>query len=227
MKWLTNFLVSSLGRKLIMSLTGLFLCLFLVVHMLGNLQLFIGNGETFNAYAYMMTHNPLVKIISYGNYFFILLHAVQGIMIYISNKKARGAVGYAGKGKSSTPASTSSRNMAIFGSLIFFFIAVHMAQFWGKMHFGDMPMDAQGHKDLYLIVSEAFQQEWIVIFYLLGLAALSFHLMHGFWSAFQTLGLNHKKYTPIIRAVGMAYAILIPLGFASMPIYFYILPSLQ
>lgn len=209
-----------------MSLTGIFLCLFLVVHMLGNLQLFIGNGETFNAYAYMMTHNPLIKIISYGNYFFILLHAVQGIMIYVSNKKARGGVGYAGKDKSKTPAAASSRNMAIFGSLILFFIGVHMAQFWAVMHFTDMPVDAQGHKDLYLIVSEAFQKEWVVAFYLVGLAALAFHLMHGFWSAFQTLGLNHKKYTPIIRGVGMAYAILVPLGFASMPIYFYILPNL-
>ncbi|MCP4440108.1 MAG: succinate dehydrogenase cytochrome b subunit [Aureispira sp.] len=227
MKWLTNFLVSSLGRKLIMSLTGLFLCLFLVVHMLGNLQLFVDSGETFNAYAYTMTHNPLIKLISYGNYFFILLHAIQGIAIYLYNKKARGSEKYAGKEKSKTAASTSSRNMAIFGSLIFFFIAVHMAQFWGKMHFTDMPVDALGHKDLYLIVSEAFQQEWVVIFYLLGLVALAFHLMHGFWSAFQSLGLSHKKYSPIIRAVGMAYAILIPLGFAAMPIYFYVLPMMK
>jgi len=77
MKWIIDFLLSSLGKKLIMSLTGLFLCLFLVVHMLGNLQLFFDNtGEAFNTYAYTMTTNPLIKIISYGNYFFILLHAV-------------------------------------------------------------------------------------------------------------------------------------------------------
>ena len=88
MKWIANFLLSSLGKKLIMSLTGLFLCLFLVVHMLGNLQLFVDtDGEAFNLYAYQMTHNPLIKIIAYGNYFFILLHAVQGILIYYTKQK--------------------------------------------------------------------------------------------------------------------------------------------
>ena len=126
MKWIVNFLLSSIGRKLIMSLTGLFLCLFLVVHMVGNLQLFIStdgysDGYVFNMYAYTMTHNPLIKIISYGNYFFILLHAIQGILISIHNKRAKGA-GYEGKEISDTDAKLASRNMIWLGVLIFAFI---------------------------------------------------------------------------------------------------------
>ncbi|WMX14571.1 succinate dehydrogenase cytochrome b subunit [Aureispira sp. CCB-E] len=226
MKWIIDFLLSSLGKKLIMSLTGLFLCLFLVVHMLGNLQLFFDNtGETFNLYAYHMTHNPLIKVISYGNYFFILLHAVQGILITAYNRKAKGG-SYQGKEIADTEAKLASRNMRNLGLLIFVFIGLHMWQFWAQMHFfemGKQTYDGLEVKDLYSLVKEAFSQAWVVIFYLISLVALALHLMHGFWSAFQTMGLNNKKYAPIIRAVAMGYSILIPLGFASMPIVFFVL----
>lgn len=227
MKWIIDFLLSSLGKKLIMSLTGLFLCLFLVVHMLGNLQLFFdSDGEAFNLYAYTMTHNPLIKVISYGNYFFILLHAVQGILITVYNRKAKGG-SYQGKEISDTEAKLASRNMRNLGLLILVFIGLHMWQFWAQMHFSStMPTatyDGFEVKDLYSLVKEAFSQAWVVIFYLVSLVALSMHLMHGFWSAFQSMGLNNKKYSPIIRAVAMGYAVLIPLGFASMPIVFFVL----
>lgn len=232
MKWIVNFLLSSIGRKLIMSLTGLFLCLFLVVHMVGNLQLFIStdgysDGYVFNMYAYTMTHNPLIKIISYGNYFFILLHAIQGILISVHNKRAKGA-GYEGKEISDTDAKLASRNMIWLGVLIFAFIGLHMWQFWAQMHFFEVPLmkevtpTGDEVKDLYVIVKAAFAKPFNVIFYLVSLVALSLHLLHGFWSAFQTMGLNNHKYSPIIRALGIGYAILIPLGFASMPIYFYV-----
>ncbi len=233
MKWIVNFLLSSIGRKLIMSLTGLFLCLFLVVHMVGNLQLFVStegfsDGYQFNMYAYMMTHNPLIKLVSYGNYFFILLHAIQGILISVHNKKAKGPR-YEGKEISDTDAKLASRNMIALGLLIFAFIGLHLWQFWAQMHFGEVPYiqeltaDGDKVKDLYMLVKAAFANPLNVIFYLVSLAALSLHLLHGFWSAFQTTGLNNKKYSPIIRALGIGYAVLIPLGFATMPIYFYYL----
>lgn len=233
MKWIIDFLLSSLGKKLIMSLTGLFLCLFLVVHMLGNLQLFFPSpegmpeGYVFNMYAYHMTHNPLIKIISYGNYFFILLHAVQGILITVYNRKAKGG-NYQGKEISNTEASLAARNMRNLGLLIFVFIGLHMWQFWAQMHFFDIAVmegvteGGDTIKDLYKIVSAAFAQEWVVLFYLVSLAGLAMHLWHGFWSAFQTMGLNNKKYSPIIRMVALGFAVLIPLGFATMPIFFYV-----
>ena len=221
MKWLISFLTSSLGKKVVMSLTGLFLCTFLVVHMIGNLKLFSDNdGHKFNEYAEFMAHNPLIKTVSYGLYFFILLHALQGFLIYFTNKSAVGSGRrYYGKEVSPTEARIASRNMAALGTLILAFILLHMGQFWLKAKIIGL---AEG-VTLYDEVKIAFSQEWVVITYLLGLIALALHLMHGFQSAFQTLGINHPKYTPLIKLVGYAFSILVPLGFASMPIYFYIM----
>lgn len=224
--WITNFLTSSIGRKLIMSLTGLFLILFLTVHLAGNLQLLWNDGgESFNSYAYMMTHNPLIKLIAYGNYFFILLHAFVGILLYFQNKGAKGTK-YAVSTNAS--ASWSSKNMALLGTLILAFILLHMGDFWLKMKMGEgwineVDSIALGHpvKDLYEKVNYSFSQLWIVIVYLVGLGVLALHLSHGFASAFQTLGLNHKKYTPMIKMLGKIYSILIPAGFAIIPLYVY------
>jgi succinate dehydrogenase / fumarate reductase cytochrome b subunit len=94
-----------------------------------------------------------------------------------------------------------------------------MGQFWLKAKIIGLPEGTT----LFDEVKLAFAQEWVVITYLLGLAALSLHLIHGFQSAFQTMGINHKKYSPLIKTIGWLYAILVPLGFASMPIYFYIM----
>ncbi|HFC00107.1 MAG TPA: succinate dehydrogenase cytochrome b subunit [Phaeodactylibacter sp.] len=224
MSWITNFLFSSIGRKIIMSLTGLFLILFLLVHLMGNLQLLANDGgESFNLYAKMMTTNPLIKVISYGNYFFILLHAIMGMGLWMRNKAARGSR-YAVATTANT--SFSSRNMAWFGIVIFVFIVLHMVAFWGKMHFGSLPLENYGHetdvKNLYIPVAEAFSSIGVVIFYVVCMIIIGLHLNHGFQSAFQTLGLNHKKYTPFIKGLGTAYSILIPLGFAIIPIFFFL-----
>jgi len=230
--WIIKFLTSSIGRKLVMSLTGLFLILFLTVHLIGNLQLLWNDGgEAFNSYAYMMTHNPLIKLISLGNYFFILLHAALGILLYFQNKSAKGTK-YAVSSKAS--ATWASKNMALLGTLVLAFIFIHMGDFWFRMKMeqnwnpeGDWlnmyDSKTLGHPvvDLYERVSYRFEQLWIVVTYLIGLAVLAFHLSHGFQSAFQTLGLNHKKYTPIISGLGKAYSILIPLLFALIPLYIY------
>ena len=224
MSWLITFLRSSIGRKLVMSLTGLFLITFLLVHLIGNLQLLYNDGgEAFNIYAYFMTHNPLIKTVSYGLYFFILLHAVQGILLAVQNKSAKGSKYAVSK---ETPGSWASKNMALLGILILAFIFLHMGDFWLKMKMGQLDMvEYEGYdyavKDLYARVNMAFAELWIVVCYLIGLAALAFHLIHGFGSAFQTLGLRHKKYTPLIHGVGVAYSILIPIGFAIIPLYVY------
>jgi len=226
MNWIINFFTSSIGMKIVMSLTGLFLISFLPIHLIGNLQLLKSDGgEAFNTYAYFMTNNPLIKFTSYGLYFFILLHAFQGILLEVMNKKAKSTKYLV---KTNTNKSWASNNMALLGILIFAFLCIHMGDFWFKMKMNRLPLidtyagyEGMGLKDLYTRVSVAFKQLWIVIAYLVGLFALAFHLMHGFQSAFQTLGINHKKYTPIIKFLGMAYSILIPLGFAIIPIYMY------
>ena len=220
MSWLTDTLTSSIGRKLIMSLTGLFLIIFLVVHLAGNLQLLAGdNGEAFNAYAKFMTNNPIIKFTSYGLYAFIVLHIIMSLLLVIKNKQAR-PVGYA-QVKGSANSAWTSRNMAILGTVILIFLVIHMRSFWFEMKFGSLPMDEFGNKDLYLIVAEAFSQWWYVALYVVSMIGLGFHLSHGFSSAFQTLGINHKKYTPFIKGLGMVYAIAIPAAFAAIPLYMF------
>jgi succinate dehydrogenase / fumarate reductase cytochrome b subunit len=220
-----GLLKSSLGRKYLMALSGLFLCLFLVVHLIGNLQLFKDDGgQAFNEYTYFMTHNPLIKIVAYVNYAFILLHVFDGLLLTRSNAKARGS-SYA-KVDQSKSSTWSSRNMGILGTLILVFLIVHMRTFWFEMKFGSMPTisysgDSMEYKDMYSVVAEAFSQTWYSLLYVISMFALGFHLVHGFQSGFQTLGLNHHRYTPVIKTLGIGvFAILIPALFAAMPLFF-------
>lgn len=264
-------LKSSLAKKYWMAITGLFLCLFLIGHLIGNLQLIYGTSLQFNQYALFMTTNPLIKVMSYITYLSIVFHAIDGIMLTIQNKKAR-PIGYV---KENAAANTkwASRNMAVLGTLILVFIATHMTNFWAKMHFSDLPLQTttmssemfgdqelyntvngdyvpvqqvqegqivvknkteffradvdlkigEGYKDLYKITVEFFKDEkvglWFTLFYVFSMGVLGFHLYHGFGSAFQSLGLNHKKYNGVIKKTGVAFSIIVPLLFAIIPIY--------
>ncbi|MFN8407463.1 MAG: succinate dehydrogenase cytochrome b subunit [Sphingobacteriaceae bacterium] len=258
MRNLTQTFSSSLGKKLIMALTGLFMCIFLVVHLIGNIQLFKNDdGQAFNSYAYLMTHFVPIKVISYLLYTSIIVHAIYALVLTTKNKKAR-PIGYAIQhGAANSP--WTSRNMGILGTVLLLFIVIHMNTFWAQYHWGALPhakyetslsnpqeitvtaIPFDGNevaytdyidsvkgthivisKDLYKIVVEAFGQWWYVLLYVISMAALSFHLIHGFSSAFQTLGWDHKKYMPLIKYLGIwGFGVLIPLGFAAMPIYFF------
>ncbi len=223
MNWFIRFLTSSIGQKILMSLTGIFLILFLTVHLIGNLQLLAGDGgESFNLYADFMGHNPLIQFISIGNFSFIFLHAILGLLLWRTNKAAKGST-YAVKATKSS--SYSSRNMAWFGIIIFVFLVLHLSNFWFKakwpglvdpVMYGDVEV-----KNLYSLVEVKFSSLPYVIFYLVSMIVVGLHLSHGFQSAFQTLGLNHKKYTPFIKGLGTAYSILVPLGFAIIPLWMY------
>jgi succinate dehydrogenase / fumarate reductase cytochrome b subunit len=225
MSWFTKFLSSSIGQKTIMSLTGIFLMLFLVIHLIGNFQLLKDDGgEAFNTYAFFMTHNMLIKIISYSLYAFILWHAVQGIRLWLNNRAARGNVRYAVN--HTRGSERSARNMAWFGIVIFVFIVLHMIQFWLQMKLGVLPpvdVAAYDHPvtNLYLPVKEAFQNGGYVLFYVVSMVVIGLHLWHGFWSAFQTLGMNHPRYNGLIKTVGYTYAIGVSAGFALIPLWIY------
>ena len=229
---------SSLAKKYWMAGTGLFLCLFLIGHLAGNTLLLWPEHDiepdragalAFNSYAAFMTTNPVIKILSYLTYFSILFHAIDGILLVIQNRKAR-PVNYA-YNKPAENSSWASRNMGLLGAVLLFFIIVHMRSFWYEMHFGEfgeigsnMPntYDANGNKDLYKITTAAFQQLWYVIMYVVCMIAIAFHLSHGFASAFQSMGFNHTKYNPIVKKVGAAFGILIPLAFAIIPVVLYL-----
>lgn len=214
--------VNSLVKKWLMALTGLFLCVFLVVHLLGNLQLFIPGEEgreAFNGYSKFMTSNPLIKTVSYLLYASIILHAAVSLILTAQNRKAR-PVRYA-KSTPSANSTWSSRNMGILGTVILIFIVIHMKSFWYEMHWGGLPMDPWGHKDLYTITVAAFKEGWYVALYVFSMAAIAFHLVHGFASAFQTLGLRNKKYYPFINGFGWFFALSISAAFAAIPLYIY------
>lgn len=233
MNWFVQFLTSSIGRKLVMSLTGLALVVFLPTHLGGNLQLLNNDGgESFNMYAEMMGTNPLIQLTAKGLYFFIILHAIQGTLIYLKNRKASGKK-YAVS--TNANATWASKNMMWLGVLLLVFLGIHMGDFWFATKFQEWPVAEAGRemvtymhdghsvevKNLYGKVNMSFSNPIIVAVYLISMLGLAFHLMHGFSSAFQTLGLNHKKYTPFIEILGKAYAVLIPLGFAIIPVMHY------
>ncbi|SDE15951.1 succinate dehydrogenase / fumarate reductase cytochrome b subunit [Mucilaginibacter pineti] len=246
---------SSLGKKLIMALTGLFLCTFIIVHVGGNLLLFSGdNGFGFNVYANFLTHFPPIEVIAYLLYLSIAVHALYGLILTVKNRKSR-PVGYAVQPKAT--ASWSSKNMGLLGSILFLFIVIHMGDFWFKYKYTNTvafkeyrtdlatgkttesaytPVSADFNhsvstennveivrlKDLHARVVYSFSQWWYVLFYVIAMGALAFHLLHGFQSAFRTLGWVHRKYTPIVYAIGTwFFAVIIPLAFAAMPVYYF------
>lgn len=214
---------SSLAKKYWMALTGLFLCVFLIAHLAGNLQLLDMSPEgqlKFNAYAKFMTTFPLVKVVSYLLYASILFHAFDGFLLTIQNRKAR-PVKYAYE-KPSANSAWYSRQMALLGTLILVFLVIHMKRFWYEMHWGELGLDADGNKDLYAVVAAAFSELWYVALYVIMMAVLAYHLLHGFASSFQSLGLNHPRYTPIIKNVGVFFAVIVPIFFALIPVWMFI-----
>ncbi|WP_332913694.1 succinate dehydrogenase cytochrome b subunit [Algoriphagus boritolerans] len=207
-----------------MALTGLFLILFLVVHLVGNLQLLLPDeGEAFNKYAESMATNPFIRVVSIGNFAFILLHVIYSILLTRHNRKSR-PIGYA-ESAASTNSTWSSRNMGILGTVILIFLLVHLKGFYYEIKFGEMPfIDYEGvsYKNVFAIVAAAYSNVLYVAFYVVCMGFLAFHLSHGFASAFQTLGLNHVKYSPLIKKVGIGFSILVPTLFALIPVVMYI-----
>lgn len=223
MTWLAKFFTSSIGQKLVVGASGLWLILFLTIHVLGNSQLFLSdNGAAFNHYAHLMENNPfIIYVVRWVTMAAFLLHAFRGIALAFANRAARGEVGYAvNYTKNRTFA---SGNMAWIGSWIFIFWAFHLYAFWWHLMIGASPMttlEGVSVPDVYTMVKTAFQQPINVVFYVASMVVLYMHLAHGFQSAFQTFGLTHKKYTPFLNVVGLAYSIIVPLLFALMPLYF-------
>ena len=224
-------LTTSLVKKYWMAGTGLFLCVFLIGHLAGNLQLLmdIDNGarNQFNKYAFFMTNNPAVKILSWLTYLSILIHAIDGIILVFQNKAARPQ-----KYMKNNPwrnSTWSSRNMGLLGTIMLAFIVIHMCNFWYVMHWGEIEIyyiDDKPVKDLYTVVIKFFTDPSMglifTIAYVLSMAAIAFHLYHGFQSAFQTFGINHPEWNSIIKKTGYGFAIFIPLLFAIIPVFIYL-----
>jgi len=214
MNRIVAFYQSSIGKKITMSLTGLFMCLFLVEHLVGNLLLLKGDeGATYDAFSSFMVGNPVIRVIEILLFLSILGHALSGFMVWRENKLARPSKYDQYRLKENAP--LWSRITMLTGSIVFIFIVIHMRTFFVPIRLGDE------HPSGYYLVREAFSNGAYTFFYIVALILLAYHLRHGFQAGMQTLGLRNKKYTGLIDLVGVVFWLLIPLGFMIIPIYFY------
>src|SRR5687767_11944508 len=227
MTW-SRLFTSSVGKKIVMALTGLFLVSFLVIHVGLNSCIFNDlaffdpqdNGRMFNKAAHFMGSSVLIRIIEIGLFIGFIIHIVQGYVLEVQNQSRR-RTGY--KVKMGSRGSTwYSKSMGLLGTLFLFFLIMHISHFWvpsrvtqelAPVQYGDM----ETH-NLFARMVDVFQNKWVVILYVLGCISLAWHLLHGFQSAFRTLGLHNKKYIGIVKATGVLFSVIVPLIFALMPV---------
>jgi succinate dehydrogenase / fumarate reductase cytochrome b subunit len=212
MNWITGTLGSSIGKKLMMAVTGFSFCGFLAAHLAGNLTIY-GGRDAFNSYAeHLHALGPLLTVAELGLLTLFLIHVITGLILFLQNLKAR-PERYA-VNKTAGGRTLGSATMPYTGVLILAFIVFHLLNF----HFVD-----KTDTTIFNIVSEAFSNTGYVVIYILAMVVAAIHVSHGFWSAFQTVGANHPKYMPAIRAIGIAFAVAIGIGFGFLPIYIFLL----
>lgn len=218
MGWFTTFTRSSIGKKFIMALTGSLLMIFLIIHFIGNMMLYFG-PKAFDTYVDTLeTIKPLIRVIEVLLALIFIFHIYNGIKLWYENKKANPKKYAVNASRQNTD--IYSRTMAITGVTIFVFLIIHLSTFWATFNFGAHPNTEYPY---YTIVTHWFQNPFYSLIYIIGMIVLGYHLNHAFESAFQTFGWNHKRYTPLIKKIGTIYALILAIGFASIPIYFFLM----
>lgn len=223
MTWKQVF-TSSIGKKLVMGFTGIFLVLFLVVHAGLNACIWaMDDGVMFNRAANFMGSNIIPRIMEVGLFIGIFLHIIQGYLLTLENRKKR-TVAYAVN--YSEGSKWYSRSMAVLGSILLLFFIIHWKQFWIPSRFTGveeaiLPNGLQIH-NMFALMKETFRELWVVIFYVIACISLAYHLAHGFQSAFKTIGVHNKRYQLMLSTLGYGFAIIVPLVFAMMPVSFYL-----
>ncbi len=213
---------SSVGKKIMTGVTGLALCVFIAEHLIANSLMFLG-PDAFNAYTHKLTTmGGLLYALEGGLVLAFLLHAVTGISIWLNKRRARPQA-YVSRLSSKGGASKqtfSSRTMIYTGLVLLVFIVVHLKTFKYGPNYETL-VDGVRMRDLYRLVVEVFQSPAYAFGYVAVMALLGFHLRHGFWSAFQSLGVSHPRYVPIIYRFGILFAFVIALGFLVLPLWIY------
>jgi len=209
MNWLVKTFSSSIGKKQVQAVTGLLFCLFVAVHLMGNLTIYAGK-ESFLSYVdHLHSFEALVTVAEFGLIFFAVLHIGMGLYLFLENRRAR-PVAYA-VDKSAGGRTIGSRTAPYTGALILVFVIFHLIRFRfvDKMTIND-----------FTILSNTFAEfGFWTLFYIAGVIVVAVHVSHGFWSGFQTLGLNHGKYMPFVERVGILFSLIIGIGFASIPVF--------
>jgi succinate dehydrogenase / fumarate reductase cytochrome b subunit len=226
MKW-TELFTSSIGKKWVMGLTGLFLVLFLIVHAGVNACIWANDGgQMFNVAAHFMGNTVVVRVMEIGLFIGIFIHIIQGYALTVSNQSKR-KKGYEVP-MGNRGSKWYSRSMAVLGTILLMFFILHWYNFWIPSRFTGIPgpqMELTGGREvhnLYALMKLTFSELWVVVVYVLACISLCWHLLHGFQSAFRTIGVNNPKYLSLINATGIAYSIIICLAFAMMPISLYL-----
>ncbi|EQC49386.1 succinate dehydrogenase cytochrome B subunit, b558 family [Bacteriovorax sp. BSW11_IV] len=214
-----------INRKYIMAITGLFLCIFLIVHLSANFLLLLPNNlakEAYNTYSHLLRNNPLISAVSILLYLAIIFHSVMALIITLDNKKAKPQKYFMNYAQQNS--SWNSRNMGLLGLMILIFIIVHMANFWAKVKLGygpELPIDSKGQIDIYSVVVTTLKNPFITLFYTILSIPLAMHLHHGVQSAAKTLGLYHKRYLKYVALIATFYSCVMGLGFGLIPLYIY------
>ncbi len=230
MTWKQVF-TSSIGKKLVMGFTGIFLILFLIVHVGLNACIWVpDNGETFNKAAHFMGSMIVPRILEIGLFLGFFLHIIQGYMLTVQNRSKR-SVGYA-VDYGNSGSKWYSRSMGILGTLILLFLIMHIYHFWtpsrlggiGDIHsLGEVNYGGKEYHDLFNEMRIVFADNLpIVILYVLACISLGYHLAHGFKSTFRTLGVYNNRYIDMIKVLGYSFAVIVPLAFAMMPVSYYL-----
>ncbi len=210
MNWVMRTLSTSVGKKQLMAVTGLLFLLFLTTHLLGNLSLYGGRGP-FVAYAEHL--HALGKLLVAGELIMalaLIIHVTTAVFLFLENRRAR-PVKYAVDKSGGGGRTLSSRTMPSTGLLILAFIGVHLGTF--SHHIVD-----QSTRNIFQIAADVFSHKGFLAIYLIGVIIVAFHVRHGLWSAFQTVGANHPKYTPFIQKLSIIFAVIVALGFGSLPL---------
>lgn len=219
MTWKQVF-TSSIGKKLVMSFTGIFLILFLIIHVALNACIWANdNGAMFLQGAHFMGGTVVPRVLEIGLFAGLLLHIIQGFMLTAQNMKRRDekyAVNYGNRGSK-----WYSRSMGLLGTIILLFLVVHISNFWlpNRAHQGFLLGE---EINLYEKMKMEFSELWMVILYIVGCISLAYHLAHGFQSAFRTLGVHNKKYNRMLTSLGYGFSVIVPFTFAMMPVSFYL-----
>ena len=218
MNILPAFYRSSIGRKIIVAITGIILILFVIGHLLGNLQIFIG-PDWINGYSqHLRDLGPLLWLIRGFLFITVVLHIYFTILLAIENRRARPEQYI---DRRYVKATFASRHMVMSGLIVLAFVIYHLAHFTVRVtdrRFGLLKADPLGHYDVYSMMVYGFQNYFVSGFYVLGLFLLALHLSHGSSSFFQSLGLNDKKLTPRLAVAGRIFAWLLFAGYTSIPV---------
>ncbi|MFP4620157.1 MAG: succinate dehydrogenase cytochrome b subunit [Bacteroidales bacterium] len=220
---MTSFFTSSVGKKFIMSVTGIFLILFLIVHLTVNSLLLVG-ADAFNEAAHFMATNPVIVIIEPLLAVGFIVHIIYSAYITLQNQRQR-PVRYR-KVERWSSSTWPSRNMFILGAFILIYLVIHLSNFFWKVRFGQVEtvmVNGTEMHNLYSLVSSLFQNWWYDLIYILGALFLALHLSHGFWAAFQSLGWNNDLWRNRLKRIAYVFALIMGVGFSIIPIYFLII----